>query len=69
MIKNHPSLDSIDHKFLVTGHTHLECDSDHATIERAKESYKNPIEHRYINIAYLKFFINIINEISNKIIG
>ncbi|CAH1226555.1 unnamed protein product [Diabrotica balteata] len=28
------TLKEIDHKFLVPGHTHLECDTDHATIER-----------------------------------
>lgn len=42
-IQNHPSIDTIDHKFLVTSHTHMECDSDHATIERVKKT-SDPIE-------------------------
>lgn len=37
-IANHPSLETVDHKFLVSGHTHMECDSDHALIERAKKT-------------------------------
>lgn len=28
------TIKEIHHNFLVPGHTHLECDSDHATIER-----------------------------------
>lgn len=37
----------IDHKFLITGHTHMECDSDHATIERVKKctrTIKTPVQ-------------------------
>ena len=34
---DHPSLEIIDHKFLIPGHTHMECDSDHAIIEKAKK--------------------------------
>ncbi|XP_036326739.1 uncharacterized protein LOC118739490 [Rhagoletis pomonella] len=30
----------IDHKFMVPGHTHMECDSDHAAIEKKKSSIK-----------------------------
>lgn len=37
-LKKHPSLEIIDQKFLEPGHTHLECDSNHARIERAKKS-------------------------------
>lgn len=33
----HPSLEVIDHKFLVPEHTHLECDVDHAIMEKAKK--------------------------------
>lgn len=36
-IHKHPSIEVIDHKFLVPGHTHLECDVDHAVIERTKK--------------------------------
>lgn len=32
-----PHIQTIDHKFLVPGHTHMECDSDHAIIEKAKK--------------------------------
>lgn len=32
------SISIIDQKFLLPGHTHLECDADHARIERAKKS-------------------------------
>lgn len=35
-LKSKPNLKKIEHKFLVVGHTHMECDSDHARIERAK---------------------------------
>jgi hypothetical protein len=37
-IKETPNLISIEHKFLVPGHTHLECDDDHALIEKAKRN-------------------------------
>ena len=37
LIQNHPHIKIIDHKFLLPGHTHMECDSDHAVIERAKK--------------------------------
>lgn len=33
-VNNHPTLQIVDHKFLETGHTHMECDSDHALIEK-----------------------------------
>lgn len=38
-----PSLQVIDQKFLLPGHTHLECDSDHARIEKAKKFTSVPI--------------------------
>ncbi|CAC5366360.1 unnamed protein product [Mytilus coruscus] len=34
---NHPSIDTIDHKFLESGHTQMECDSMHSAIEFAKK--------------------------------
>ncbi|KAJ8666517.1 hypothetical protein QAD02_008179 [Eretmocerus hayati] len=34
-VRDKPSLKMIDHKFLIVGHTHMEFDSDHATIERS----------------------------------
>ncbi|CAH1105341.1 unnamed protein product [Psylliodes chrysocephalus] len=33
-LEEKPTLKEIHHKFLVPGHTHLECDTDHAAIER-----------------------------------
>lgn len=36
-IKENPSLEYIGHTFLEPVHTHLECDSDHALIERKKK--------------------------------
>ncbi|KAL4127150.1 hypothetical protein QTP88_011348 [Uroleucon formosanum] len=36
-IQKHSSLQIIDQKFLVPGHIHLKCDSDHARIERYKK--------------------------------
>ncbi|KAJ8895971.1 hypothetical protein PR048_001312 [Dryococelus australis] len=37
VMREKPSLQVIDQKFLLPGHTRLECDSDHARIERAKK--------------------------------
>lgn len=31
------NIETIDHKFLVPGHTHMECDVDHSVIERKKK--------------------------------
>lgn len=38
-------LEIIDHKFLEPGHTHMECDSSHATIERKKKNTDMKIHH------------------------
>jgi hypothetical protein len=35
-LQNSETLQTIDHKFLVPGHTHMECDADHSIIERKK---------------------------------
>ena len=32
-----PSINIIDHKFLESGHTHIECDSMHSAVEHAKK--------------------------------
>lgn len=45
LVKNHETLQHIDHKFLVPGHTHMECDADHALIEKTKKKRKLPIYH------------------------
>ena len=39
------SLEVIDHKFLLSGHTHMECDSSHSLIERNRKRYNGTIEH------------------------
>lgn len=39
------NLQTIDHKFLEPGHTHMECDTDHALIERKKKKTNIPIHH------------------------
>ncbi|XP_072398662.1 uncharacterized protein [Diabrotica undecimpunctata] len=38
-------LDTLDHKFLIPGHTRMECDSDHSIIEKKKKKYESRIEH------------------------
>ncbi|XP_072387052.1 uncharacterized protein [Diabrotica undecimpunctata] len=45
VLKENPNLSYINHKFLVPGHTHMECDSDHAIIEKKKKRYPCSIEH------------------------
>ncbi|KAJ8868220.1 hypothetical protein PR048_032029 [Dryococelus australis] len=34
VLKNYTSMESLHHKFLVPGHTHMECDIDHVIIDR-----------------------------------
>ncbi|CAG9814715.1 unnamed protein product [Phaedon cochleariae] len=43
IISIHPTLQVIDHKFLIPGHTHMECDSDLAKIEKFKKKSPFPI--------------------------
>lgn len=59
-IQNHPSITVIDQKFLVPGHTHLECDSDHARIERAKK-------HSDFEISIPKDCFNFVKLVRGKI--
>lgn len=33
------NIDYIDHKFMIPGHTHMECDVDHSIIESKKKKY------------------------------
>lgn len=40
-------LEIVDHKFLISGHTHLECDVDHGLIEKQKKKLQVPISHPY----------------------
>jgi len=42
VLKKSPSLDVLEHTFLVPKHTRMECDSDHAQIEK-KKVYDAPI--------------------------
>lgn len=39
------SIQVLEHKFLVPGHTRMECDSDHAQIEKKKKHFDSPIYH------------------------
>lgn len=43
MHENH--IETLDHKFMVSGHSRMECDSDHAQIEKLKKRYSAPISH------------------------
>lgn len=45
VMKQNNTLKYINHKFLVPGHTHMECDSDHSVIEKMKKRYPVIIEH------------------------
>lgn len=45
LIKQHPHIEYINHKFLVPGHTHMECDTDHCIIEKKKKKYAVSIDH------------------------
>lgn len=39
------NIDYIDHKFMIPGHTHMECDIDHSIIERKKKKTSIQIHH------------------------
>lgn len=64
-IQNHPSLEIIDQKFLVPGHTHLECDTDHARIEKAKKLSDSEIS---IPIDWYNFVRNVRGKIPLKVV-
>lgn len=44
-VSQNSTLEVINHKFLVAGHTHMECDSDHALIEKEKKKTNLKINH------------------------
>lgn len=44
-IQINPNLEIIDHKFMVSGHSHMECDVDHSMIEKQKKKLEFPISH------------------------
>ncbi|KAE8738386.1 hypothetical protein FOCC_FOCC016132 [Frankliniella occidentalis] len=52
------SLKAIDQKFLVPGHTHLECDTDHAVIEERKK--------KAVEIHISRDWFNLVRGASNK---
>lgn len=45
LLANNNTIETIDHKFLEPGHTHMECDVDHALIERKKKRTQVRIHH------------------------
>lgn len=44
-MKECPNISYVNHKFLISGHTHMECDVDHSVIERAKKKTGMKINH------------------------
>ena len=62
LLQNSPSLKTIDSKLLVSGHTHMEVDSAHATIERKKTSlYLIEVPNDWMKLvenASIKFAVN-----------
>lgn len=44
LLQQSNTLKIIDSKFLISGHTHMECDSAHAVIEKFKKRYSENIE-------------------------
>lgn len=45
VLEDHQTIELIDHKFLVVGHTHMECDTVHSQIEKKKKKCVNSIHH------------------------
>jgi len=44
-LQNIQHLETIDHKFMISGHSHLECDYDHSVIERKQRKADFQIFH------------------------
>lgn len=44
-LQSETNVKTIDHKFLLPGHTHMECDVDHSVIERKKKKSLVQIHH------------------------
>lgn len=59
VLQQKTTLKKINHKFLVPGHTHLECDTDHAAIERF-------IKHRNSTISVPQDWASVIKMTSNR---
>lgn len=53
IMKECPHIQIIDHKFLVPGHTHMECDYDHSIIERAKKKQTIHLPRDYYQMVRL----------------
>lgn len=49
------TIEIIDHKFMVPGHSRMECDSDHAKIEKARKTYPSSINHPYDWMQLIRF--------------
>lgn len=45
VLQTSPTLQLIDHKFIVSGHSHLECDTAHAVIEKQNKKTSVDIHH------------------------
>jgi len=67
-LEQQDSITTIDHKFMVPGHSRMECDSDHGKIEKARKRYPHSISHPYDWMQFIrwagkgKFEINEINQ-------
>ncbi|KAJ8869823.1 hypothetical protein PR048_028832 [Dryococelus australis] len=62
----------LDHKFMVPGHSRMECDSDHTVIEKVKKKYSIQISHHHdwaqlIRIAGKKEPFNVIELTQNNL--
>lgn len=49
------NIEIIDHKFMVSGHSRMECDSDHARIEKSKKRFSTPIFHPHDWVQLIRF--------------
>ena len=45
VVQNHPHIKTIEHKFLIPGSTHMECDADHSQIEKVKRREGFSVQH------------------------
>ena len=45
LMQQKKSLEILDNKFMVSGHSHMECDVDHALIEKQKKKLGTDIFH------------------------
>ncbi|KAL4119043.1 hypothetical protein QTP88_011916 [Uroleucon formosanum] len=49
------TIETIDHKFMVPGHSRIECVSDHAKIEKARKTFPSSINHPYDWMQLIRF--------------